>query len=793
MRLPLTHITIALFLLCAPLTATAGTIQAEDSVAGVGLTVTLSDFTPQASVEVQLTAPDGTPDSFAAQTDETGTAELAIAGRFAQRAGIYVLRTPNDTSGMTTVLVEPDSMDPRTSALQVQTPRIAADGHETAAIEVTLRDRYGNPLPGRAASVLSGRTTDTIRALTPETDVQGTQHFSFSTRTPGTSSLRAIDLLSGAPVLESATVEARGTAVGGQTAYASPYAAQTSLDGRFFYAQVLPSFDIIDHFEVEAPQTMQPGVEAQKLTVRAVDRSGNTVENYLGTVLFSSTDPAATLPNFGTYTFRERDLGAMTFALALKFRSSGTQTFRVEDANDDRIAGEATIQVGGDATNPGTGTIEITSHKNDDYINGTDILVEGRGPRFANIIVMGGPQDATGATDGEGNFSVPVSLNPAQTDHTIRVRDETGRNDSGPIHLILDRSAEEIELIQFSPEKPDAGTQVLVVVRSTPDLAQVMLRLPAGTAVQETILTENAMQAGSYQGFLTAPDAGTYQPSVIATDRAGNRTEVRTTLTVASTQLPRVENLRIEPREEAIALRWDAVEGSVTGYRLYIGEGPDNFLYTLDTGGPVTQAVVRGLLPDRVYHFAVTALREDLESEGKSTVVTGQPLGISLNVIPEESALQVRWTSLSADLPLSSFVLEYGTDETALSEKRILNGELRDVTLRDLLPGVPYFLRLTPVTVSGEEMTQLSATGKGTPGGTGFHAAPRDEAPFDITLHPGAQLNPPPAVNDVGLPRSAWMAAAGMGALCILWYVRRKQSARRTDRFLQAVSARYHS
>lgn len=779
-----TRIAIAIALLLTPISAAAGMLQAQDSVAGVGIDIALSSFTPQSNIEVQFVSPDNTPNAFAVRMDAQGNGTLAIAGRFAELAGTYVLTVPADTTAHTTVTVAPDSMDPRISALQVKTPRIAADGMETADITVILRDRFGNPLPGRATNVLAGRTTDTLRVLTPETDAKGMQYFSLTTKTPGQTTLRAIDLLSGTVIAESAVIDAQSlVAVGGQTANIN--------NGRFFYAQTLPSFDIVDHFTVDAPDSMQPGVEAQKLTIRAVDRAGQTVENYLGTVLFSSTDSDATLPNFGTYTFRERDLGEKSFALSLKFRTGGPQTFRIEDANDNRISGEVTIQVGSSGTlDPGTGTIEITSHTQDGFINSADIVIEGRGPRFTNIIVMGGPQDAKGVTDENGFFSVPVALSPQQLDHTIRVRDESGRNDSGPIHLVLDQSKKEIEAVQFAPEKPDAGAQVLVIVKSAPALTQVMMRLPADGTVQEVILAENPTQPGTYQTFFTAPVAGTYQPSIVATDQAGNLTELRTILTVTSTVLPRIENLSIEPRVESIALRWEVVTGQITGYRIYIGDGPDNFLYTLDTSGPVTQAVVRGLLPGQLYYFAVTALRDALESEEKSEVLTGQPLGITLTVTPGESSLTVQWTSLAADLPLSSFLLEYGADANALTEQRQLNGELRDITIHDLLPGISYALRLTPISVTGEALTQLAATGKGTPGGAGFHPAPRDDAPFDVSLHPGATLNPPPAVNAVGLPRSAWITIASFGALTILWFVRRRQSAQRMNAFLQAVASR---
>jgi hypothetical protein len=71
--------------------------------------------------------------------------------------------------------------------------------------------------------------------------------------------------------------------------------------------------------------------------VTAVDAYGNEGAIYTGTVHFSSTDPAASLP--ADYKFTAADHGQQVFG-GLVFRTRGTQSLFVNDTTDTTIAGE---------------------------------------------------------------------------------------------------------------------------------------------------------------------------------------------------------------------------------------------------------------------------------------------------------------------------------------------------------------------------------------------------------------------------------------------------------------------
>ena len=94
---------------------------------------------------------------------------------------------------------------------------------------------------------------------------------------------------------------------------------------------------------VTAPLTATAGT-AFNFTVRAIDVSNNTATGYTGTVHFTSTDGAATLPADYTFTTGAgADNGVHTFSATL--RTVGSQTITATDTVSGTITGSATVTV----------------------------------------------------------------------------------------------------------------------------------------------------------------------------------------------------------------------------------------------------------------------------------------------------------------------------------------------------------------------------------------------------------------------------------------------------------------
>jgi len=84
----------------------------------------------------------------------------------------------------------------------------------------------------------------------------------------------------------------------------------------------------LDHFEIEM-QPDAPANDSVTFTVKAINNYGFTYYNYVGTVTFNSSDPAATLP--ANYAFTAAAKGVHTFVGGVKFQTLGNQILNVSN------------------------------------------------------------------------------------------------------------------------------------------------------------------------------------------------------------------------------------------------------------------------------------------------------------------------------------------------------------------------------------------------------------------------------------------------------------------------------
>lgn len=771
-------ISILVFLGC-PGKALAATIDARDTVAGLSTEVLLRGFPPSSTVPIRLAGETGADRTLEATTDHVGSANVRIRGEELERAGAYDAEVPalyNARPARFTVL--PETVDPLQSTIVAERRTIAADSRDALSVRVRMTDRYGNPLAGRPVALIASRSQDRITPVERETNRDGVQEFTVQTTEAGDMLLRAMDLLSSTTIESTLAV----TAV--------PPWTGTSQTYQRFSAQLSEEFEsVVVGFEVTVePPLLQVEREAQKVTVRAFDRQGRTVKSYLGKIIFTTTDSEATVPvmqrpNYGEYQFEERDQGIRPFTLALRFPNPGEHTLTVTASENPTVRGEANVTVSG-GTGPRKRSIEITSHRDGQSIGSTTVTLEGNGPPLINIVALGGKEDVAGETEADGTFRLPVRLDPSRREFTMRIQQKPGEGsaDSGPIVLLLDTTPPDIASITFSPEKPNPRTSALAIVLAEPHLKNLAMHLTETPgSIPVAIPLEEMATAGTYQALFTAPNIGNYQPLFRAEDEAGNSTELRTMLTVIPKPLAKVENVRGEAKGTAAVLEWDPVPDEIDGYRIYVGEDPLQALYSLDTGRPTTRATVSGLLPGRTYYFSLTTVHGDQESAEKSTPAKVDIIGLTLNVTEGDGSLSLEWPNLPDSLPLASFVLEYGTAPNTFTERRTLNGALRNFTLRDLLNDVTYHLRLTPVNLTGEILHDLAALGTGTPKGTGFRPAPTEPIP------PISNIPQPPKTSDTGFPPFIGWAAVMLTATGIVLYLRHRRNVRKTLVFLQAV------
>lgn len=102
--------------------------------------------------------------------------------------------------------------------------------------------------------------------------------------------------------------------------------------------------------------------------------------------------------------------------------------------------------------------------------------------------------------------------------------------------------------------------------------------------------------------------AGTYKATITIKVNTWYTWTVPVTLIISpSTQPP-------PSTTSSATLRWNAATGTVSGYKIYVGEAPRLYTRTINVG-TVTSSTVNSLTVGRMYYFAVTAYN----SAGEST------------------------------------------------------------------------------------------------------------------------------------------------------------------------------
>ena len=213
----------------------------------------------------------------------------------------------SSTTGSQTAIVVTPAAATYLTVSGIASPYVAGTAH---SVTVTAKDAYGNTATGYTGTVLF--TSSDAHAVLPANYIftganAGVHTFSLGVtlKTAGTQAVRARD---------TATATITGLQSG---IVVTPAAAKT-----------LVVSGIVSPYVA--------GV-AHSVTVTAKDAYGNTATGYRGTIHFSGSDPAATLP--ANYTFTAANAGSHTFSLGVTLRTPGTRGVRATDTVTATITG----------------------------------------------------------------------------------------------------------------------------------------------------------------------------------------------------------------------------------------------------------------------------------------------------------------------------------------------------------------------------------------------------------------------------------------------------------------------
>lgn len=221
------------------------------------------------------------------------------------------------------------------------------------------------------------------------------------------------------------------------------------------------AFADIDYLDVKLSSDTTRVWEALDLTITAMDKDNNIVDDYLGTILvFSETDLKAELPSVlteWTYTFTLSDAWVVKFENAVIFNTTGKQDLNVYDLNDetDSVAWIIEVEVLENNIVIEPMSIEISSPENNSTLTSTDVRVAGKTSSNSRVVVLanGSKYEAISNSDGifettldnmkDGNLTISANLLNSD-DETIGSSEE--------VNIKIDASAPTI--ISVSPVPP---------------------------------------------------------------------------------------------------------------------------------------------------------------------------------------------------------------------------------------------------------------------------------------------------------------------------------------------------
>jgi hypothetical protein len=295
---------------------------------------------------------------------------------------------------------------------------------------------------------------------------------------------------------------------------------------------------------------------ATSATVTVRDAYGNLASGYRGTVAFTSTDPAATLP--GAYAFTAADAGAHAFTGGVTLRTAGNQGVTASDGTMSGSQSPITVQPGALASlalSPATSTMDAgasrtyTAQGRDasnnslgDMTASTTFTISPDGSCATNVCTAttAGPHTVTGTRPG-ATGTATVQVNPAApvmtvglapatlvadgtatSTVTVSVADQYGNVRTGDLVTLSTDGGAQLSAVQNNGD----GTYTATVTASTLAGTQT-ISATNGSASSGALLTQVAGPAAAITLVLSAPSVSadgvsTVDATVTVTDAQGN-------------------------------------------------------------------------------------------------------------------------------------------------------------------------------------------------------------------------------------------------------------------------------
>ncbi|MDP5039068.1 MAG: hypothetical protein NWP80_01320 [Candidatus Gracilibacteria bacterium] len=282
----------------------------------------------------------------------------------------------------------------------------------------------------------------------------------------------------------------------------------------------------IDRFELESTKTTLKTGESMDLTVKAVDKNGAVVTNFIGEVLiFSQTDTGAELPGElanNTFKFEESNKGVIKFENAIKFKKVGINDINVFDSSNPDIFGVLEIDVTDSIISERTEEIQINYPEQGITIGKDNLTVTGSTQKNHKIILLLNNDNKIEAfSNDEGLFSVEIKdlkngVNNIKAQ--IMSADDSILGETENVAFTIDSMVPKVKSIKINPEEnifPEDKINIELV--SDEDL-----ELVRATIGEQIITLSQSEQKGIYKGDFLAPNTdGNYNINIVLRNEIG--------------------------------------------------------------------------------------------------------------------------------------------------------------------------------------------------------------------------------------------------------------------------------
>lgn len=676
-------------------------VYGVDTIAGYSALLQTTKTYPNKDVVLVVEKPDGSRVEIPAKTDQSGLAKLDLYDYHTRHAGTYKVsahfKGEADTSTTSSFTVYPDEVSTDQSSI-VASRSVAKASDDAVYVTVNIRDQYGNPFAGHQLHVISSRANDVIDLPSSNavTDENGSLTFTVSSSDSGVSIFSAVDVTSGIVLSSRAQIAFMSSA---------NYMADAGGSLSSFIPIANAAAGTLHHFEIgDIPASINANQNVS-FRITAKDQDGVTVENYTGTVHFSSegsNSTNVTLPE--DYTFKADDLGTHLFSLGLSFTSNGSYKIVATDVNNTLIKGDSTVVVGsGGSTQQQSGEKPTIAAPSAGSYNSNVQTVTGSAPAGKTVKIFDNDQEI-GSTQATSSGSYSFQTSPlSDGDHEIYVvvldASQQVAGTSATVTVTIDTAPPTVDDVVLDPSSGiKAGDLINLSMISEDNLQQV-----AATFNNEIIeLQPSPGQSGKYIGSFAAPtnpgiypigftvvdqlsNEATYENKATLTiDENGGSTVVEPTQEVTPTQETQQPTQEVTPptnqpptqvfgvtpygTDKKVNLLWEAANDDqyVDHYRIYYGLEAGSLDKIVDTKGASPKWYIPELINGKEYYFAITAVdNEGVESLTRSELVSAIPFTLEVTVsVPQRPVTPL--ASPPALDPLHSAAIE---DVTKVSDE----------------------------------------------------------------------------------------------------------------------------